>query len=355
MHLLPIIKKEFLQLIRDRYTIILILFAPVLYMLIFSLTTTIDINRIKVAAFAPNASEETRSFIERINHNPLFEYKGMIANLEEGRNMMIRDRLNAILVFPSAFGSGESGIQILTDATNPFIGSTAGSYLSSALTEYEDSSVGVSVKMLHNPGLLSVFFFGPGFMCYAMLYFVIILVAASFAKEKETGTIYSIVASPAHKWEMLSGKSIPYVIIGFVIFLCCFAAGHWGLEIPLKGRFIDLSVLVLLFIITTILLGAAISTFSDSQTNAIVLVSSIITLPVAYFCGIYSPVENMPQWAQEVSKAFYISWFMDAFRKIMIEGQSLFAVWKDILCIGVSTVIFAFLDHHRMKNNVWLG
>ncbi len=355
MNLLPIMKKESLQLLRDRYTVVLILLCPILYMLIFSLTTTIDINRIKVAAFAPaSMRHEVAGHMAAVMGNPLFEYVGMLGSLDEGRDMMIGDRINAILVFPAGFGAGDDRIQILTDAANPFIGATAGSYLSSALSKAGGASVGISVKMLHNPGLLSIFFFGPGFICYAMLYFIIVMVAASFAKEKETGTVYSLVASPAGNWEILAGKSIPFIAVGVIIFFCCLAVGHWVLGIPMAGPVTGVLALVIVFLITTVLLGIAISTFADSQANAIVLTSSAIALPVVYFCGIYSPVENMPEWAQQVSKVFYVSWFMDALRKMMIEGQSLLSVWRDVAWLSASAVLFALIDHFRMKST-WLG
>jgi ABC-2 type transport system permease protein len=196
------------------------------------------------------------------------------------------------------------------------------------------------VQVWYNPDLLSAPYMVPGVIALILTVMTLMLTAMGIAREREMGTIEQLIVSPLRPVELIVGKTLPYVLIGLLDVALILTVGHFLFQLPVRGSLLVLFAAVLVYLLTTVGLGLLISTFSRTQQQAM-LSTIFITMPAILLSGFFFPVASMPQWAQVLTLANPIRFFLAILRAILLKGSGPAALWQDGLPLLVlGTLIF---------------
>ena len=348
--LLTIIHKEWRHIIRDKGTLFIVLIMPVVLSVSFSLILSTDVRTVDVVAVVPHHSEASRSLVSRFENNSVFRFKGYVNDLAEAEKMMRINKVNAAIILAPDYEQSHS-VQIATDASNCTMGSAAGIYIRAVIDDElsEEGEDLISYRMLYNPRLISAYSFQPGIIALVILIVVMVLTSSSLVREKENGTIDSVTLSPVGISAFYLGKSIPYSILGLLVGCITLAVGIIVTGTPVRGSYLAIFLISALYIVTTMTLGVLVALLTSSQTNAFVISWGAISMPVIYFGGVVIPVDNLPEWGHIISDFIYVRWYVDALRKLLIQGVDIIYIVKDVMFMSISTLVFALVCYFKLK------
>ena len=332
---------------RDLKGMLATLIVPVICVLLFNQVISTDINELRVEIVLENNSQENAERLQPLTGNPLFYITGTTSSLDEATAMMRRNEIHAIVVL------GDRGkTQIITDNSNTIIGAAADAYLRSALLPQQSDNI--SIRMLYNPGLISMYQFGVGVFALFLIMQCVMFSASSMVKEKERHTIDTIIMSPVSVWKLMVCKLVAGLILNCIIGAIILAVTHYVIGLPVRGSLLVLALITVLFIIATMLLATYVSLSSSTEANALSTVITLVCIPILNFSGVIFPVECLPDWANWVSKFVYASWYVDAARKLLLQGTDYVYILKDAGILLVNTALFFSLCLYKIKDNRWL-
>lgn len=350
--LLDFIKKEFLQLKRDRRMLPLIFLAPVLQLIIVGYAITFDIKNINVVVCDLNRSEESKNYIESIRSSGYFKFIEFIVNQEEVDYYLDKSLARIAIVIPKDFSSdlqkGTSAeIQIIVDGSDAYSANVSLSYISgitfnfnkNILIKYMNNygkifsfvRIEPETRIWFNPELKSSNYFIPGIIGLLLTIVTLLLTSMAIVKEKEYGTMEQLIVTPIRKVELIIGKLIPFTIIGFVEVLIVLAAAFIFFDLQLKGSLLLLLLSCVPFLFSTLGLGMFVSTISRTQQQAMMISVFLIMLPFIYLSGFTFPVENMPEIIQFASNFIPLKYFLIVLRSLFLKGVGLSEIWDEIL------------------------
>lgn len=348
--LLTIIHKEWRHILRDNGTFFIVIIGPVILSVAFSLILHTDVRTVKVVAVVPHHSEASRSLISRFENNPVFRFKGYVNDLAEAERMMRINEVNAAVVFDPDFEQSHS-VQIAADVSNCTMGSAASIYIRAVIDAElsgESESL-ISYRMLYNPRMISAYSFQPGIIALVILILMTVLTSSSLVREKEYGTIDSVTLSPVGINVFYFAKSMPYSVLGLLVGVITLAVGILVTEIPVRGSYFVIFLVTALYIFTTMRLGVYIALVTSSQADAFTISWGGIILPVMYFGGVFVPVDNLPEWGQVISNLIYVRWYVDALRKLLIQGVDVVYIVKEAVLMSISTIVISLACHFKLK------
>lgn len=355
-----IMATEFCHVLRSKGMFAIAFILPVALTFLSSKIMSTDIQYVKIAAVVPHHTEESRHLISRFEENPVFRFKGYFNDVEDAKKLMFDNRINAVVVLRPDYDelvervkSGDrdcpSPVQIMTDASDCVAGSAADMYIYSTISrELGSGGEYFTKKMLYNPHHLSTYTFQPGIVAI-LLFFVVMLTAVGLVKEKESGAKDSGTLSPVSKAAFYACKLPPYFVLGMIIALMCFLSEVFFVGLPFRGSVLMVALMTAVYVITSVFLGLLISLFSDNQANAYLIATAINASLILCFGGITVPVENLPEWAQNVSNLLYVRWYVEALNKLLIEGVKASLVLKELLLVSASALIFLIAGQLKIR------
>ena len=340
---LSFVKKEALHIVRDPRTMLIVLLMPVVQVLLFGFAMNTEVSNIDVAAVAPHPTEAIRQAVERVAANPYFTFRGYIAGTEIDRTLR-RGDADAVVVFAEDYdrqtealkqGLGaEPAVQLVFDASNTNTASAGAGYLTSILLADMPGIQAPGTHLLFNPQMKSSYNFVPGIMGMIFILICAMMTSVSIVREKETGTMEVLLVSPVRPLKIVLAKMIPYFALS-----CFNLATRFVLSVPLSGNLGAIIGLSMLYLALSLAFGLLISTFADRQATALIISGMLILLPIIMFSGLAFPVENMPKVLQPISCIIPTRWYIDAVRKLMIEGLPFGAVIKEFSILAAMTAL----------------
>jgi ABC-2 type transport system permease protein len=205
-------------------------------------------------------------------------------------------------------------------------------------------------RIWYNPELRSSLYMVPGVICLILLLTTLMLTAMAITKEREMGTLEQLIVSPIRPLELMLGKTIPFIIIGFVDILLVVLAGKIIFDVPLRGIPLLLGV-AFLFILTTLSLGLFISTVSRTQQQAM-MTAFFVIMPAMLLSGIFSPIESMPRPIQYITLLNPLRHFSRCVRGILLKGNGVASLWPQILALFLFGVMAIILSSLRFKKRL---
>ena len=351
-----LIRKEFIQLRRDPRMLRLVIIAPVIQLIIFGYAVTTDIKHIPTAVIDADRSRESRELVARFSNTGYFEVVTLLERPQDLVALMDSGRVQAGVHIPRGFARrlvrGESApLQVIVDGTNSTTAGVVLGYASGVLKKYSEEVLSERLQRLStqwirlsiieertrvwfNPELRSVNYMVPGVLCTILLVVTMVLTSMAIVREREIGTLEQIIVTPVRATELVAGKTIPFVLIGFVdIVLILLVAMLW-FHVPLRGSLLLLFALALVFLLTTLGLGLFISTVSHTQQQAM-MTAFFIMLPSILLSGFMFPIENMPRVIQWVTYLIPLRYFLNIVRGIFLKGVGIEVLWGDALMLLV--------------------
>lgn len=358
---------------RDPISLKLPFIMPVVMMLLFGYAVNTEVDKIPTAVYDLSSSEESRSFLEQFTVSDYFViYEN--AKSEERLEELIRSgRAKAGLVIPEDYSrkikSGESvQLQLIIDGTEPTTARTAlasgqliaggfsQKYTSQGLQKYgitpeKLSSLTLKADVWYNPDMESSKFTIPGLVGLILQNITIMLTAFALVREKERSTIEQLIVTPIKPSELILGKLIPYIVVGYSGFLFSLAIGIWFFKIPIAGSLGLLLLLGFLFVYCSLSIGMLISTFAKNQLQAMIVMVFVL-LPSILLSGFIFPREAMPAVIGFIGYLIPLTYFLDIIRGITLKGVGLDYLWQDTLALLGFTVVILFIATKRFRKSL---
>lgn len=351
--LIGFIRKEFRHILRDRQTLLILLLLPLAQVLLFGYALRTDVQVVRLAVVDPTPDYATVELRQRFAATDLYEIVQVVSSTAALSGLFQRGAADQALVFDSRFAHtlarGEGAqLLVITDATNPNTGSTMQMYAAAVVEDYErelrtrGSGIRIlpQIRMRFNPTLESVNLFIPGLIALVLTLVSALMSAISLSREKETGTLEVLLVSPLRSWQIIAGKVLPYLSLGFINVLSVLLAAWLVFEVPFRGSVLLLLAESLLFIITSLALGVLIAARTSSQRTAMIGALMGLMLPTLLLSGMIFPIQSMPNWLQPISNLIPGKWFILISRGLMLKGVGLGHLWEETLILGGMTLVF---------------
>ena len=365
--------KEIRHILRDRQTLTLILLLPLLLVILFGFAIRTDIRSIRVAFVDPAPSAASLSLRGRFEGTPTFHAVDVLASTRGLDPLFLRDAIDQAIVFPADFAPGlgrERGrIQVLTDATDPNIGSVMTTYAEAVIGAWAAGrarpgaagpaadaglvpAVEPETRMRYNPTVASANLFVPGLIALVLTIVSAVMTSITLTREKERGTMETLLVSPLRPWQILTGKVAPYLALGFINLVTALAAARLIFGVPFRGSVALLLAEGLLFILVCAELGVLISTRTSSQRAAMLASLAGLLLPTTVLSGMVFPLSSMPSWLRPVTYLIPARWFITIVRGILLKGVGFGVLWPEtavlVLMAAVLLVVSARLFRVRL-------
>jgi ABC-2 type transport system permease protein len=358
--LLSIMRKELIQITRDRRTVIITFIQPIIMLFLLGFSATSDVRNVPAAIFDQDHSKAVRDLLDAYRAADYFKFDYEVDSVDEIREMVNSGTVKAGLIIPPDYGqrlaAGESAqVAFIIDGSDPTIAATA---LSAATLIAQSKStqilqerlaargqsvasgqpIEVRTQVWFNPDLVSAYFMIPGLVGVILQQLAVMLTAVSIVRERERGTIEQLIITPIRSWELIIGKITPYVGLAFFDVLEVLVLGFVVFKVPMVGDMGLLLLVTLLFLITALGIGLFISSMAKTQQEAQML-GMLIQLPSLFLAGIFFPIAAMPPFLQGVSYFIPLRYFNEIVRAIMLKGATMQDIRGPVLALVVFAVV----------------
>lgn len=361
---MTVTKKEFIHIKRDKASLIISFFMPILMLLIFGFAVNTDVNNVKLGIYDGSNTGVSRELVAAFVHSDYFKDAERLSSSQLVIDAINRGEVKVGLIIPPEYTknlkrNNKADIQILVDGSDPTIARTAMQYSVQIASHYNSTLVaatlprGISANpmVLYNPTLESAKFNVPGVVGLILQNITIILTALAMVREKELGTIEQLIMTPVTSFELIIGKLIPYIFIGCYDFAVVMLLSKWIFGISIAGSLLELLLLGLIFLIGALSMGMLISTIAKNQGQAIQGTLAFL-LPSVLLSGFMFPRESMPLVIQWISNTFPITHFLVILRGIIIKGVDITYLWSAtvsmLVIIAVLIIVTAIKFNKRL-------
>ncbi len=346
------VRKELSQALRDKRMRGMLLIMPVVQLLMFGYALSAEIRNISLAVVASPADEFTRELSDRFYASGWFVRAPIGAG--DPFDWVRSGKAEAVLIAPTggadkAFGRGDAQYQLLIDATNAERARGVEQYAQSILQtqlrgrgDRGTASFAFSVRTLYNPENDTSTYMVPGTLCLLLCLVTLTLTSMSMTREREMGTLETLLASPVSPWEVLAGKTVPFAILGMCDVPLVLAVA-WAMKVPIRGPLWEIFLVSLVFVSTSVALGFLISSYTKSAQQA-QLGTFLILFPAIQLSGVVYPVENMPTVVRWVTYLDPIRYLVIMIRHLMLKGGDIGLLLPNLAAlaaIGAFAVVWA--------------
>ena len=352
--------KEAKEIVRDPIAVGVALLMPLVMLFLFGYAISLDVREVSLGVLDQDRSVASRALVDRFVRNEYFKLAAGYTTTGEVEGALQRNQVMLALVIPPGFQArmarGESApVQILVDGTYSATANLVSAYAETVVSGFGDDSgprIRVEARVWYNPALKSVTYVVPGLFGVILMAFPPLLTALAITREKETGSIQQIFASPLSPAQFLAGKLIPYGLIAFVQFLMVISVGFLWFEVPMRGSFPLLLAGGLIYVFCTVGLGLLVSTVTSSQLVAMLLALILTLMPSFLFSGFLFPIFTMPYVLQLYTRLFPAQYFVDLSRGVVLKGAALPEIWTSAALLLVYTVGIFALAIWRFRKKV---
>lgn len=357
---LSFVKKEFIHIFRDGRTMLILLVMPIIMIILFGYAITNEVKHTRVAVHDMSKDRLTREITERFQSNAYFDVTATTDDIGEVDRLFRQGDIDMALCFAGNFvdkSDDGAAIQLLFDGMEPNQASVREGYARQLLRqacgggEQASPTVTTETQMLYNPQQKSEYNFVPGVIGMIILLLCTLMTSISIVREKETGTMEVLLASPLPPVYIVLAKLVPYFVISIVNLTTILLLSTFLIGIPMAGGLLPFLGISLLYILVALSLGLFISTCVNSQLAAMLL-SLLLIVPTVYFSGMIFPIENMPFPAQKISAIIPARWYIDAARRLMIQGVEAVYVVRNAAILAVMLAVLLCVSLKLFKKRL---
>jgi drug efflux transport system permease protein len=365
--MLAVARKEMRQIGRDRRTLLILLFVPAFFLLVYGYALNFDIRNVLIAVEDNDRSTASRDVISSFVNSGYFDLYGEVMNDREISRVLDRNDARAVLVIPARFGSDvaagrPTSVQFIVNGDNANTATTVVGYarglLSATSARYELQArlgsprgplVNIEPRVFYNPELRSTLFLVPGLIAYIAMLTAVVSTALSIVREKEVGTMEQVRMSPIGPVPYILGKTIPYFVVSLISAMSIVIAAMVLFDMPMRGSWVVLLGVVSLFLVGALGFGLLISSIAETQQVAFQLALLTSFLPTLMLSGFIFPISSMPEFLQLVTRIVPARYFLVALRGIVLKGVGPDVFWSDLVALGIFAVAILGLASLRLR------
>lgn len=357
LRLLSLIRKEFIQIVRDPRTLALTLVYPLFMLFTLGFAFTDNLSSISVAVLDQDQSSQSRALLAAYRVSGYFDLDHVAASENEIAQLIESNQVPAAIIIPPDYSkelvAGRTAqVGLIIDGSNPNVASTALSaattigqlHATSIIAERTRRTqpaplpIDVRPQIWFNPDMVTTHFMVPALIGMILQFLLTFLTAISIVRERERGTMEQLIVTPIRPWELMVGKLIPYALVALFATLEILVLGVLVFHVPINGSLALLLLLSSLFLLAILGLGLFISTLANTQGEAM-LTAMFFLLPAIFLSGFMFPLDTMPLFLQVVSYAIPLRYFLVITRGIMLKGSGAGVLLPEIIALTVTTLV----------------
>lgn len=368
--LLGIMVKEFTQMRRDRLTFAMMLGIPIIQLLLFGFAINSDPRHLPAAVLLADHGPHGRTILQAMKNSTYFDFVQQVHSEEEARRLLTLGKVQFVVNIPQNFSrdllrGDRPSLLVEADATDPAAtGGTLGS-LSNLIAEglrqdfkgsleylnASPSPIDLRIHALYNPETITQYNIVPGLMGVILTMTMIMITGLAITRERERGTMENLLSMPTRPSEVLIGKIVPYILIGYVQVCVILLAAHFLFHVPMHGSLALLFVVALVFIAANLAMGITFSTIARNQLQAMQM-TFFVFLPSILLSGFMFPFRGMPHWAQVVGEVFPLTHFLRIVRGILLKGNGIAEIASELWPITLFATIVLSIGIKRYRQTL---
>lgn len=364
-----LVRKEFIQLFRDKLNRPLLIIAPLMQLIVFGYVVTTDVRDIRVGLLDQSMTRESRQFIDAVNANKTFRIIYNPDNPNDLEQFLLKRKLDLVIKIPPDFSTrirkGETAsLQILADGSMSNMATVRIAYATTVLErfntqlirelypqEMQYGQIDGRIRTWYNINLDSSYFYVPGIVAFLIMLTTLLFTSMAIIREKEAGTMEQLIVTPLKPSELILGKTIPFIIISEAQMIIVTAFAIFWFEIPLVGSTSLLFGATCLFLLSTLGIGLFISTISSTQQQAM-MTTFFFILPFFMLSGFVFPISNMPEVVQWFTYLNPLRYFLVIIRGIFLKGTGIDVLWPQFLALTILGLIVFSGAVNRFKKRL---
>jgi len=354
---IAVLMKEFVQMRRDRLTFAMMIGVPVMQLVLFGYAINMDPKALPVAVVSADASPFSRSLVRSLENTGYFKVVAQPQRLADAEHMLAQGEIQFLLQIPEDFSRrlqrGERAMVLVeADATDPAAtGNAIAALAQVGITGLDHDLTGglaalkarpapfeIRVHKRYNPEGITQYNIVPGLMGVVLTMTLVMMTSIAMTRERERGTMENLLATPVRPLEVMLGKIVPYILVGYVQVVVILTAAKFLFEVPMVGSLVLLSTVLVLFIATNLAIGFTFSTLAKSQMQAMQM-TMFFFLPSMLLSGFMFPFRGMPGWAQVIGEVLPLTHFLRIVRGIMLKGSDASDVANHVWPLALILVI----------------
>lgn len=360
-------KKEVLQLARDKRMFFIAIIMPIALLLLLGYVASMDIKHLSTAVLDEDKSYESREFLRRFNSNQYFDFNYFLSDRSQIASYLDTGRAKLVIYIPHKFGQKiaheqTADLQVNMDGSNASIAMITQSYVNQiglragndilnsqlerhGLSKHTSTLFDLRARIWYNGDMESRFFYVPGIFAMLLMLISMILTTSSIVKEKTRGTMEMLQVTPLKPMEIIMGKLIPFGIVAMFDVILVFLITTLWFGVPMRGSVFLLFLLGGIYLLSGLGTGVAISTFARNERQA-GMANLLVTAPQLILSGFIFPIENMPPFIQGITCFIPLRYFLSIVREIFLKGTGITYLWHEVwpmLLIAVTILAISIL------------
>jgi ABC-2 type transport system permease protein len=351
-----LIWKELIELRQDPRLFGIVVLAPIVQLFMLAYAATTDVRNVPIIVADADRSTESRELVSRFDASPSFTVTQVVASPDDVDRALERSEAWMALVVPRGYGAAlatgqPQAVQIVADGSDANSAGVSLSYASNLIAGYgqelaaragvaagragaPQASIQPVVRVWFNPRLESRDFMIPGIVALLLLVVTTNLSSMGIVREKELGTLEQLNVTPLTRVELIVGKLLPYGLVGLIDVLLVLSVAIFWFEVPMRGSYVLLFALTLVYLVSTLGLGLLVSTISNTQQQAMMTTTFFFLMPMMLLSGFVFPIENMPAAIQPFTYLIPLRYFLVILRSIFLKGVGLETLWPQALALA---------------------
>ena len=347
-----LVRKEFIQLFRDRKNRPLLIMAPLIQIILFGYVVSTDVRDIRVGLLDQSRTPESRLFVENVTGNPTFRVTHAVDHPDELDRLLVSRQVDLTITIAPDFADrirrGETAaVQIIADGSASNMAAVRLAHMNAVIEQFNSrmlkqlyarhmdyGQVDDRERTWFNPNLDSQNFYVPGIVAVLVMILTLLLTSMAIIREKESGTMEQLIVTPLRPSEMILGKTIPFILIAQIQMMAVTAFAKLWFDVPFQGSISLLLLATCLFLLSTLGLGLFISTVSRSQQQAM-MTTFFFILPMFMLSGFVFPISNMPRIVQVLTYLNPLRYMLVIIRGIFLKGTGFAILWHQFFALAL--------------------
>jgi ABC-2 type transport system permease protein len=367
--ILYIVQKEFTQIARDKFMRMAIIMIPVVQMVILVYAATFEMKNIKIHFVDHDKSTVSAELMQKFSASPFFIPVALTDDVESGRKNLARDKAGIVCIIPQNFEkdmlTGKTpSIQLLVNSINGSMAELSMAYCNAVIRSYSGeltimksytqpsvTTINLETRNWYNPERDYKIYMAPGILALLVTIIGWMIAALNLVKEKEAGTIEQLNVTPIRKYQFIAGKLLPFMIIGLFDLAFGLLIAWLLFRIPVEGSLITLFVFAAVYLIAVLGIGLFISTISNTQQQ-VLFVSFFFIMIFVLMSGLFTAVENMPEWGQKLNVINPLAYLVRVIRMVLLKGSGFADITRELYSVAIIAIFTNALAVWRYRKTV---
>ncbi len=364
--------KEFIQMRRDRLTLGMMIGLPIIQLILFGFAINTEVKHLPTIVFDQSFSQDSRDLLNSLEGSQYFNIDYVAKNFDEVNNAVDAGKVKVGVIIPPDFSDSlkhgrTASVQIIVDASDSMAASSAigaaqlvgqtksQQILLQQLRGYSGHEMelpyDIRIRPWYNQDFVSAFYMVPGIMGTVLTMTLVMFTSMAIVRERERGTLEQLIVTPMKTWELLIGKIIPYIFVGYVQATVALLVGIFVFDLPVRGSLALLYSLTSLFIVASLAMGVLISVLAKTQMQAMQM-SFFIILPSILISGFMFPREAMPAFFSALGYLLPLTFYLQIMRGIILKGIGISMLWGQVFALTAFIAIVLTISIKKFNKKI---